>query len=277
MVSKSLSQNIFTVTKHGLSKHEIKAIIRKIVFAYFLVLTISVLPWTAVFSTVGSMVDQYFRNTVNTWMKESDLFDSISITPKEYASLPDYWRQTLAEISSRPTESAAGVKRLLSDLTLKDIKLIDLIAPYWTTNGLVRDTSNSSTGHPMSELSSENFVHLETLGILQEVATGVKVPTTGERINFTGESVVLVAARNTSSESSGITVTPFTRDGKQIMEALRVPSSVPYFEWIAKKIERNGARVELYTVSRENNNNWGLLQVQGQILRSSISSWPSKR
>ena len=125
----------------------------------------------AIATLISPFFDQAFRNMVDDWMSTPDLFDAISITPDEYAQLPPYWRQALAEIALRPKEEAIDVQSIIKGLKLGDIELVDLLAPYATDVGILRDNSQLSE-HPMPELSYSNFSHLEDLGILEDVNNG---------------------------------------------------------------------------------------------------------
>ena len=282
-ITNSLSKNLVDVRTRGLDGSNIKSVIRKAVYVYLFVLMLSVIPWSVVLSTIGAMADQYFRNTVNRIMSDPDLFNSISITPDEYASLPRHWRQALAEIVLRPEEKAAEVKRLVKGLTLEDIKATNLILPYWTSAGIIRDQTNKSTAHPMPELHYTTLIHLANLGILDNVARGAKRKITGKK-KFNGRDIIsgttvhLEVTLGEGKDEVALGVTAFTKGGRELVEAMRVPSNVPYFEWIAKKLEEASANVELLSTSGDNSdvrsNSWSIWTPQGRILRKSIPEWP---
>ena len=120
---------------------------------------------------ISPFVDQWIRNKVDDWMKVPDLFDSISIGPEEYAQLPPYWRQALAEIALRPKEDAIDAQNIIKGLKLKDIRLVDLLAPYAISGGILRDNDQLSE-HPMPELSYADLSHLQILGILEDINGG---------------------------------------------------------------------------------------------------------
>ena len=69
---------------------------------------------------ISTFFDQWIRNMVDDWMSEPDLFESISIRPDEYAQLPPYWRQALAEIALRPKEEVVDVQNVIEGLRAKD-------------------------------------------------------------------------------------------------------------------------------------------------------------
>ncbi|MDE0716728.1 MAG: hypothetical protein OXH64_02185, partial [Rhodospirillaceae bacterium] len=220
---------------------------------------------------IGSMLDQYFRNTIDDLMSAPDFFDHVSITEEEYASLPEYWRQALAEIALRPMETSAEVKRLIYRLSVADIRLIDLLAPYWTNIGIIRDDKRTSE-HPIPNLSYIQMLHLESVGVLEDVNDGLK--TDVRKVSLIGHTINLIMEAEKEDKSITIRSTALTRGGNQLMNALRVNSNVEYFEWFAKILEQQGARVELYVIGiREGEA--GLTRVrQGQIIRQSLPTWP---
>ena len=192
-------------------------------------------------SVISPFVDQAIRNKVDDWMSEADLFDSISISPDDYAELPPYWRQTLAEIALRPKEEAVDAQTIIKGLKLTDIGLVDLLAPYAISNGIgiLRDEKQLSE-HPMPELSYRDFSHLEDLGILEDVNNGITFdltknwnPNSGFVLN--GATVALRFKANDSTINYVMRATAFTRGGWQLIEALRVPSNISYFEWSRSK------------------------------------------
>ena len=200
----------------------------------------------AIFAFISPFVDQAIRNKVDDWMSEADLFDSISISPDDYAELPPYWRQALAEIALRPKEEAVDAQNIIEGLKLADIELVDLLAPYAISNGIgiLRDEKQLSE-HPMPELSYRDFSHLEDLGILEDVNNGITIdlsknwnPNSDFVLN--GATVALRFKANDSTIKFVMRATAFTRGGRQLIEALRVPSNISYFEWFAQTLEEEG-------------------------------------
>ena len=231
-------------------------------------------------SVISPFVDQAIRNKVDDWMSEADLFDSISISPDDYAELPPYWRQTLAEIALRPKEEAVDAQNIIKGLKLTDIGLVDLLAPYAISNGIgiLRDEKQLSE-HPMPELSYRDFSHLEDLGILEDVNNGITFdltknwnPNSGFVLN--GATVALRFKANDSTINYVMRATAFTRGGWQLIEALRVPSNISYFEWFAQALEKEGFTVELFARGAKNNSTTETKAIQARIERHSILAWP---
>ena len=226
---------------------------------------------------ISPFFDQTIRNTVDEWMSEPDLFDSISIGPEEYIQLPLFWRQALAEIALRPKEEAVDAQSIIEELTLDDLELIGLLAPYTTNYGILRDNSKLSE-HPMPELSYSDFSHLEDLGILEDVNNGMKYTLSGNwapdaSASLLGMTVYLKFGTTNIRKKFDLEVTAFTRGGKQIFDALRVPSRVAYFEWFARVLEERGFAVELFAMSTGVDGVSEPFELQGRIERESIPEW----
>ena len=227
---------------------------------------------------VSPFVDQTIRNTVDDWMSSPDLFDSISIRPDEYAQLPQYWKQALAEIALRPKEEAVDTQRIIESLKVSDLKIVGLLAPYVTSVGILRDNSQLSE-HPMPELSYNDFSHLQDLGILEDVNDGMKFDLTdslnrNSEISLPGTTVLLKFTAKNANTPLVLEATAFTSGGKQIIEALRISSNVAYFEWFAKNLEGKGFNVELFTSGTGVNSVPEQSEIQGRIDRHSIPVWP---
>ena len=227
---------------------------------------------------IAPFVDQIIRNKVDDWMSVPDLFDSISIAPEEYAQLPPYWRQALAEITLRPKEEAVDAQKIIEVLKLRDIKLIDLLAPYATSSGILREKGQLSE-HPMPELSYSDFSHLQNLGILEDVNNGRRIELKDKwdpdsEIILPGTTVYLHFKPKNQETNFSLEVTAFTSGGMQLIEALRVPSNIEYFEWFAKKLEEEGFTVELLTTGIRRNSMADIKVIQGRLERRSIPAWP---
>ena len=232
----------------------------------------------AIATLISPFFDQTIRNTVDDWMSVPDLFESISLGPDEYAQLPLYWRQALAEIALRSKEEAVDAQSIIEGLKLEDTELISLLAPYMTNYGILRDNSKLSE-HPMPELSYSDFSHLEDLGILEDVNNGMKFKL-NENWNrdseggLLGATVFLKFRAKGPEEKVDLELTAFTRAGKQIFSALRLPSNIAYFEWFARKLEKKGFAVELFSTGFKRNGMSETHEIQARIERQSIPAWP---
>ena len=228
----------------------------------------------AIATLISPFFDQGIRNLVDHWMSDPDIFGAISITQDEYAQLPMYWRQALAEITLRPKEEAIDVQRLISSMTLEDIMLIDLLAPYATNIGILRDNKQLSE-HPMPELSYKDFSHFEDIGILEDVSNGMtlKIPTNSKH-SLEGTTVLLRFKTEIAKKETVLEVTGLTRGGQQLIDALRVPSNIAYFEWFANNLEEEGCTVDLFATGIKKSSMSEKNEIQGRLERHTIPAWP---
>ena len=223
-------------------------------------------------------VDQWIRNWVDNVTSAPDTFDSLAITPKEYAQLPIYWRQALAEIPLLSKEEARGAQNIIEGLRVEDIRLIDRIAPYIASAGLVRERGKLSE-HPMPELSYAHFSHLQNLGILEDVNDGRVITLNEPRgpggpRRLRGTTVLLTFEVKDPETKATLETTAFTAGGRRLVDSLRVPSNIPYFEWIAKELERKGFTVDLVSLGPTKGELTADLESQARIERATIALWP---
>ena len=276
-LAKSLIKNIVNIETFNIDVSKVKKVLHRVVYLYLFVLIVGLLPWSTLVTTVGAMADQYFRNTVNELMSLPDLFTSISLTPSEYASLPYYWRQALAEIDLRPDESAAEVKRLIKELNMEDIELINRLAPYAINGWIIRDDSRLSE-HPMPELSYRQFLHMERLRVIEDINNGMRTTLKKREneysIKLIGSTLNLIAIIDGGKGDVVLEYSPLTRGGRQLIESLQIPSNGAYFEWIAKKLEEQGVRTEIHVTGVLKNSMSESRVMQAQIVRSPKSKWP---
>ena len=278
-LTRSLIKNITDIENVSIDVSKIKKVLHRVMYLYFFILVVGLLPWSTAVSTAGAMADQYFRNTVNELMSLPDLFSSISLSPNEYKSLPYYWRQALAEIALRPDESAAEVKDLARGLTMEDVELINLLAPYAVNGSIIRDDDRLSE-HLMPELSYRQFLHLESVGVIEDISSGMRTTIKkGEtehplKVKLIGSTLNLIGIGDGSESDVILNYSPLTRGGRQLIEALQVPSNGAYFEWVARKLEEQGVRTEIRVTGVLKNGMSESRVMQAQIVRTPNSKWP---
>ena len=273
-MSSSIGAIVAKALRGEWESQDIVSALRKVVI---LILLIIILPWSIIYATVGSMGDQYFRNIVNQLMGGPDLFRHLAIEENDYHNLPVYWKQALAEIALRPEEEAVDAQNIIKDLKLADIRIIDLLAPYATHIGILRD-DNQLSEHPMPELSYSDFSHLENLRILEDVNNGreydiTKYLSPDSNFDIRGTTVTLRFKANDPTIELVIKTTALTSGGKQLIEALQVPSNITYFEWFAETLEEKGFTVDLLAMGVKKNNMSEAKEIQARIERYSIPAW----
>jgi len=246
-------------------------------FIFKMVLIVA-LAGPAIATVISPFVDQTIRNTVDDWMSIPDLFDSISIRPDEYARLPQHWKQALAGIALRPKEESVDAQKIIEGLKLSDMEIVGRLAPYVTSIGILRDSSQLSE-HPMPELSYSDFSHLQDLGILEDVNNGRTFDLTESlnretEITISGRTILMKFKARNAKTPLILEATAFTGGGEQLIDALRIPSNIAYFEWFAKKLEEKGLNVELLATGVRKNSVPEQREIQGHIDRNSIPVWP---
>lgn len=247
---------------------------RFVVILLISLFTVAPLPSVAIITGA----DQFIRNKIDDWMSDPDLYDSIILGPEEYSQLPVHWRQTLAEVAVRQEPEISDVKNLIATLKFENMVLVDKVAPYKIEGFIVRDKSYDSR-HPIPTVTVKDLDTLEHLGILQSVQVGHKFPIDlGESVNYRKDlfgSTVGMSLRGAQQDSQvEIKITQFTEAGVVLVDRLRVPSDIRYFEWLAKKVEQSGISVELWAIGTDGNITDNTFESIGQIQRNSISNWP---
>ena len=236
-----------------------------------------IVPGSLIAATVGSMGDQYFRNKMNHWMSGPDLFEHIALTQEEYRELPVAWRQTLAEIALRPNRDELDAKRVIENLTKQDLELIGRLGPFLVAEHLARDETLQSE-HPIPELNYAEMRRLEELGIIDDVNWGMeyKLKNDGDNpstVRVPGTTVLIEARGESKTIESVLKLTRLTKAGASLLKGLRLPSNVPYFEWIARKLEADGWTVRLIALGAESGVNIDKRVTHGDIDRASVPNW----
>jgi len=229
------------------------------------VFTVGPIPATFVIT----VADQWLRNIVDDRMSDPDIFNSMSLDREEYALLPLHWRQALAELSTRAaTAELADVRELIRTLTPEQITLIDRIAPYAIDGFLVRDRGKPSN-HPIPGLSLVHFATLEDLGIIQDVQRGYSTSDLphDRPFVFRGTTAALQVQTSDQGNAVSLPVTRFTELGSTLIDLLRVPSDIRYFEWIAKQIDQDNVDLTIWATGARLDN-------VGRIHRETVAPWP---
>ena len=231
----------------------------------------------AIGAAVFGLFDQTVRNTVDTWMSGPDLFEHIALSEEQYKALPLEWRQTLAETVLRPEGAALNAKSVVETATVDDLELIGRLAPFLVARHIARDEQLLSE-HPIPGISYEDMRRLEEIGIVDDVNLGMSFPLKSERNNPSTVrlpgTTMLVEARGESKDiDSKIELTRLTVAGYTLLTGLRAPSNVAYFEWIGKRLERDGWVVSLIAVGTDSGQDITKRTGQGVVNRESIANW----
>ena len=110
---------------------------------------------------------------------------------------------------------------------------------------------------------------LEEMGIVDDVNAGMFYPLKSKRdspstMRLPGTTMLIEAKGGSGEINSRLELTRLTVAGKTLLRSLRVPSNVAYFEWIAKRLEKDGWSVRLIAVGTDSG---------GVLSRDSIPDW----
>ena len=231
----------------------------------------------AIGAAIFTFFDQAVRNTVDTWMSGRELFEHIALSEEQYRELPLQWRQTLAEVVLRPEGEALDAKRVAETATAEDLELIGRLAPFLVVQHIARDEQLMSE-HPIPGVSYDDLRRLEEIGIVDDVNLGVFFPLTSEENNpstvrLPGTTMLIEASGESQDINSRLELTRLTVAGNTLLRGLRAPSNVAYFEWIARRLEKDGWSVRLIALGTVSGEDITRRTPQGVLSRDSVASW----
>ena len=204
-------------------------------------------------------------------MSGPEVFERIALNEEQFTELPLEWRQTLSEIVLRPEGEALDAKRVAETATAEDLELIGRLAPFVVAMGIARDEQFTSE-HPIPGVSYEDMRRLEEMGIVDDVNMGMVYTVKSEGNNSStmrlpGTTMLIEAKGGSEDINSRLELTRLTVAGKTLLRSLRVPSNVAYFEWIAKRLEKDGWSVRLIAVGTDSG---------GVLSRDSVPDWATE-
>ena len=244
------------------SKWENQDIVRILRSVVIFTLLVILLPWSILFTTVGSMADQYFRNKVNHWMSGADLFRHLAIEENDYHDLPLYLKQALAEIVVRRGDEEEAVKQFISRLDAYELDIIGLAAQYALQKYLVAWRSPTK-GKVVGDLSYQDLDHLEDIGIIkstlefhhvylrnlstEESASG----NTREEVNLAGNHYAVRLRPVMADETITVSFIELTETGTAVIRAMRRPTSIRYLCQLREQLFQENVAVEIAAISQE--------------------------
>ena len=235
---------------------------RAVGLVFAVVLVASLIPWSLVVSTVGSMTDQFFRNTVNQWMSGPDLFRRLAVDQEEYDGLPLRWRQALAEIAYRRGDEDEALRQVVSRLSVEDIETLDGAAQYALGGALVYSRAENG-GSTVWGPSSQAMAHLEDRGL----AMNARIPFVHRTVRSGGgpeggdvtEELVLgghqfalrLHAPTGGDGTAQVSFVELTDLGRKLIRAARRPTDVEYLCRLRTHYESPGLSAEIWSTSDE--------------------------
>ena len=234
---------------------------RALGLVFAVVLVASLIPWSLVVSTVGSMADQFFRNTVNQWMSGPDLFRRLAVEQEEYDGLPLHWRQALAEIVYRNGDEDEALRQLVSRLSIRDIETLDVVGQYVLGGALVHSRSGGD-GATVWGPSNEDMAHLEERGLAMNARIPFVHRTVRSGVTADGDvsdELVLVGhqfALRLHAPAGGdgtarVSFVELTDLGRKLIRAARRPTDVEYLCRLQSHYESPGLSAEIWSTTDE--------------------------
>ena len=119
---------------------------------------------------------------------------------------------------------------------------------------------------------------LEEIGIVDDVNSGMFFPLRSEgnnpsTVRLPGTTMLVEASGESEDINSRFELTRLTVAGSMLLKGLRAPSNVAYFEWIARRLEKDGWSVRLIAVGTESGEDITRRTPQGVLSRDSVASW----
>ena len=255
-LTKSLATTAVEAKEKNWQRDDLARLLRKGVLFVSVIVFTPLLPWSFMFSTIGAMADQYFRNTVNQWTDGPDLFEHLAIEEDEYNNLPLHWKQALAEIALREGDEDEALRQFVSQLDTRQIELLDLVAQRELSGSLL--VFRPSDGEPVEELSYMDMMHLESTGAIDSALPlnhkSINTVTDTKSDGDTTDSLWLVGHQYgihlravTTGKGTGLSFNVLTEKGKKLIDALRRPRSLFYLCSLHYHYSKRGLSAEIWS------------------------------
>ena len=150
-MARSIEGLIVRSARNEWRHDDVVRLIRRLILLSPLILLLSLLPWSIAFTTAGVMADQFFRNLVDRWTDGPELFEHLAIDEGEYYGLPLHWRQALAEVAFRDDGEDEALKQFISRIDMRDIEVLEKVANYAVSGGLLELRQATADGNPALE------------------------------------------------------------------------------------------------------------------------------
>ena len=186
----------------------------------------------------------------------SRAWTQLGLSREKFADLPLHWRQALAELAIAPRTDFRALGRFVKELRPDDILLIDRVAPAIAHNGTSHFLVQSGTSpqrHPQLGLEFADFQRLREIGLLhpQSSRIGVQISQSDATpVSIWGSSVALALSSSEDNEVVELPIETFTVVGAALVELIRVPSNLRYFDWVADTITNSTVDAQLWAFSR---------------------------
>ncbi len=261
LLIRSIGPLLAETISNGRSRDRVTSLLKRSALLVYALLLLSLLPWSVLLTTAGGMADQYFRNMVDEWMSEGELFKYLAIDKDEYFQLPLYWRQALAEITFREDGGDEALRQFISRLDIDDIETLELVAAYALTGALLV-SRDAGEGSPPREISRMDLLHLEAIGIIDSVLPlnhkEIRAPTeegdgsqTPDQLWLPGQQYGLQLRAVEPGAGTRLSFRVLTEIGTDLLQSLRRPTSLEYLCWLQRHFRARDIAAEIWSLTKE--------------------------
>ena len=261
LLIRSIGPLLTESISHGWSRERVISLLKRSALLVYALLFLSLLPWSLLFTTGGGMADQYFRNMVDEWMSEGELFKYLAIDEGEYSQLPLYWRQALAEITFREDDADEALRQFISRLDIDDIKILELVAAYALSGGLL-ESRDAGEGSPSREISRMDLLHLQAIGIIdstlpvnhKQIRASTEEGDDGQAPDYlwlVGQQYGLLLRAEEPGTGTRLSFHVVTEVGADLLLALRRPVSLEYLCWLQRHFRASNLAAEIWSLTNE--------------------------
>ena len=261
LLIRSLGPLLAEAIANGGTRERVVGLLKRSVLLVYALLLLSLLPWSALFTTEGGMADQYFRNMVDEWMSQGELFKYLAIDEDEFSNLPLHWRQALAEIIFRENDADEALRQFVSRLDLDDIEVLELVAAYALTGALL-ELRDAGEGSPSRKISHMDLLHLQAIGIIDSTlplnhkeirasAEGVDGNQDSRQLWLLGQQYALRLRALAPGGGTRLSFHVLTEVGTDLLLALRKPTSLEYLCWLQRHFRAPDLAAEIWSLSKD--------------------------
>lgn len=262
LLIRSIGPLLAGTISNGRSRDRVTSLLKRSALLVYALLLLSLLPWSVLLTTAGGMADQYFRNMVDEWMSEGELFKYLAIDKDEYFRLPLYWRQALAEITFREDDGDEALRQFISRLDVDDIETLELVAAY-ALSGALLVSRYAGEGSPSREISRMDLLHLEAIGIIDSTLPlnhkEIRAPTeqgddskAPDQLWLVGQQYGLLLRAVEPDTGTQLSFHVLTEIGTDLLMALRRPTSLKYLCWLQHHFRARKLAAEIWSLTKEN-------------------------
>ena len=259
-LTRSIAATAVAAKENNWQGDDLARLLRKGVLLLSVILFIPLLPWSFMFATIGSMADQFFRNTVNQWMTGPDLFEHLAIKEDEYNNLPLHWKQALAEIALREGDEDEALRQFVSQLDSRQIDLLELVAQRELGGTLL--VFRPSDGEPVEELSHMDMMHLEAIGVIdsalplnhKEIRSATDTKSDGDTtdsLGLVGHQYGIYLRATPNGKGTSLSFNVLTETGNKLIDALRRPRSLSYLCSLHYHYSKRGLSAEIWSLRED--------------------------